>query len=119
MAPLRGDFLVAGLEIIFVHHEASINIGSVVLFMMYSIGEPSMMVFKFKPIGFMRAVLSGLFYFILFYLMLRYGFKDTDNALRTSLAAGLTFGFMFWFAMSMLGEGGVVNKVCQKFMSKN
>lgn len=75
--------------------------------MAFAVLEGGVVVFKFKPIGFTRAVLAGIFYFALFYLMLRYGFNDADGAFGTALLAGLSFGFMFWFAMSMLGEGGL------------
>lgn len=76
-----------------------------------------MILFKFKPIGVFRAFLSGVFYSAFMFLMFFYGFEyGLRESAWKAIGSGFLFGFMFWFAMSMLGDGGLVNRVAKRII---
>lgn len=71
-------------------------------------GSISMKKLVFRPIGFVKSFISGILYSAFMFLMFRYGFEyDPMVSAWKALGSGFLFGIMFWFAMSMLGEGGV------------
>ena len=65
--------------------------------------------FEFKPAKLSRLIGAGICIMLIYYLMLRFGFKQTHGTLAKSFLAGALFSFGMWFISSLLSKHGTLN----------
>lgn len=65
--------------------------------------------FEFKTAKLSRLIAAAICFGLIFYVMLKFGFKQTHGTVAKSLLAGALFSFGMWFISSLLSKQGKLN----------